>query len=154
MKFALHLRSVYPITTAFYRLKCHPPFGAVLSFCSKTTLRLHPIRNSKLQRSPRSNPTVNFFCAKILLCLPATVILFLIAGLLYLLRLVRVCHWELIASRLETGILIPSVYSAQERARSTPCEGLHFQAQGASPNRSWSLRKATKSLPNEHDHTR
>jgi len=41
--------------------------------------------------------------------LPATVILFLIAGLLYLLRLERVCHWELIASRLETGILIPSV---------------------------------------------
>src|SRR5215472_6560671 len=59
-------------------------FGVVLSLCSKTTSPPSSNTQYQLQRSPRSNPTVCFFCVKILLCLPATVILFLIAGLLYL----------------------------------------------------------------------
>src|SRR5215472_14449032 len=65
-------------------------FGVVLSFCSKTTSPLSSNTQYQLQRSPRSKPTVRFFCVHILLGLPATVILFLIAGLLYLLRLERV----------------------------------------------------------------
>src|SRR5215472_2458530 len=93
-------------------------FGVVLSLCSKTTSPPSSNTQYQLQRSPRSNPTVCFFCAKILLGLPATVILFLIAGLLYLLRLERVCHWELIASRLETGILIPSGFVNNTRLES------------------------------------
>jgi hypothetical protein len=53
---------------------------------------------------------VYFFSAKVLVvCLPATVIFFLIAGLLFFAPRARY-HWELIASRLETGILISSVF--------------------------------------------
>src|SRR5215472_3963005 len=74
-------------------------FFVVLNFCSTTTSPPSSNTQYQLQRSPRSNPTVNFFCVKILVCLPATVILFVIAGLLFIAPRAR-CHWELIASRL------------------------------------------------------
>src|SRR5215470_5591266 len=57
-------------------------FGVVLSLCSKTTSPRSSNTQYQLQRSPRSNPTVYFFCVKILVCWPATVILSVIAGLL------------------------------------------------------------------------
>src|SRR5262252_6071823 len=57
-------------------------FCVVLSLCSTTTSPCSSSTQYQLQRSPRSNPTVYFFCVKILVCLPATVILFVIAGLL------------------------------------------------------------------------
>jgi hypothetical protein len=44
----------------------------------------------QLERSPRSSPTVNFWCEIFLLCFTATVLTFFIAGLLYLLRFERV----------------------------------------------------------------
>src|SRR5215472_11732309 len=57
-------------------------FCVVLSLCSKTTSPRSSNTQYQLQRSPRSNPTVYFFGVKILVCGPATVILFVIAGLL------------------------------------------------------------------------
>jgi hypothetical protein len=83
------------------------PFGGVLSLCSSTTSPRSSNTQYQLQRSPRSNPTVYFFSARSLVCRRATVILFLIAGPLCIAPRARY-HWELIASRRKTGILIPS----------------------------------------------
>src|ERR1700688_2573508 len=57
-------------------------FGVVLTLPSKTTSPRSSNTQYQLQRSPRSNPTVYFFPAKLLACCLATVILFVIAGLL------------------------------------------------------------------------
>src|ERR1700757_1313888 len=82
-------------------------FGVVLSLCSNTTSPRSSNTQYQLQRSPRSNPTVYLFSAKSLVCRSITVILFVIAGPLCIAPRARY-PWELIASRRETGILIPS----------------------------------------------
>jgi hypothetical protein len=65
----------------------------------------------QLLRSPRSSPTVNFCCEIFLLAFAATVLIFFIAGLLYLLRFERVDNLgAYTASRPETGLLISSDY--------------------------------------------
>src|SRR5579864_8753022 len=62
----------------------------------------------QLLRSPRSNPTVNFCCEIFLPGFAATVLTFLIAGLLFICALSTSITWERTASRPETGLLIPS----------------------------------------------
>src|SRR6202451_3035261 len=57
-------------------------FGVVLTLRSKTTSPRSSSTQYQLQRSPRSNPTVYFFSAKLLACCLSTVKLFVIAGLL------------------------------------------------------------------------
>ena len=52
---------------------------------------------------------VSFCWEKFLLCLPATVLIFFIAGLLYLLRFERVDNLGAYRIPSETGLLIPSV---------------------------------------------
>src|SRR5271166_1022018 len=64
-------------------------FGVVPSFCSLRTSPASSSTQYQLERSPRSRPMVSFR-SKFLLLAAATVLLFLIAGLLYLLRFERV----------------------------------------------------------------
>jgi hypothetical protein len=52
---------------------------------------------------------VNFCCGKFFVCLLATVLIFFIAGLLYLLRFERVDNLGAYSIPSETGLLIPSV---------------------------------------------
>jgi hypothetical protein len=66
----------------------------------------------QLERSPRSNPIVSFCWEKFLLCFAATVLIFFIAGLLYLLRFKRVDNLGAYSIPSETGLLIPSVNSS------------------------------------------
>jgi len=65
----------------------------------------------QLDRSPKSNPMVNFRSEKFFVCFAAAVLTFFIAGLLYLLRFERVDNLGAYRIPPETGILIPSVYS-------------------------------------------
>src|SRR5512136_1823721 len=97
------------------RLRGIPPntspiaFGVVLSRCSSATTPDSSSTQYQLDRSPRSNPTVNF-CSEIFLpCFAATVLTFFIAGLLYLLRFERVDNLGAYSIPSETGLLIPSV---------------------------------------------
>jgi hypothetical protein len=85
-------------------------FGVVPSLCSSTTSPASSKTHYQLDRSPRSKPIVSFCSRKFLFCFTATVPIFFIAGLLYLLRFERVDN--LGANRIppETGILIPSGY--------------------------------------------
>jgi hypothetical protein len=66
----------------------------------------------QLDRSPRSNPIVSFCSEKFLLCLAAAVLIFFIAGLLYLLRFERVDNLGAYSIPSETGLLIPSGYDS------------------------------------------
>src|ERR1039457_4833388 len=52
-----------------------------------------------LFRSPKSNPIVSFCSEKFLLCLPATVLTFFIAGLLFICASSTSITWERTASR-------------------------------------------------------
>jgi hypothetical protein len=62
----------------------------------------------QLDRSPRSKPIVSFCSRKFLLCVAATVLIFFIANLLYLLRFERVDNLGAYRIPPETGLLIPS----------------------------------------------
>src|SRR5438309_6649209 len=79
-----------PVSSAI-RLRGIPPntsrraLGVVLSRCSSSTLPASSSTQYQLERSPRSNPTVNFCCEIFLRAFGATVLTFFIAGLLYLL---------------------------------------------------------------------
>src|SRR5215469_16917209 len=64
-------------------------FGVVLNFCSLITSPTSFRTQYQLERSPRSKPIVSLPC-RFLLLVVATVMVFFIAGLLYLLRLERV----------------------------------------------------------------
>src|SRR6266481_6067178 len=85
-------------------------FGVVLTFCSSSTLPASSNTQYQLDRSPRSNPIVSFCSEKFLLCLPATVLTFFIAGLLYLLCFEHVDNLGAYSIPSETGLLIPSGY--------------------------------------------
>jgi hypothetical protein len=60
-------------------------------------------------RSPRSKPIVSFCSRKFLICFAAAVLIFFIAGLLYLLRFERVDNLGAYSIPPDTGLLIPSV---------------------------------------------
>jgi hypothetical protein len=64
----------------------------------------------QLERSPRSNPIVSFCSEKFFACLPAPVLTFFIAGLLYLLCFEHVDNLGAYSIPSETGLLIPSDY--------------------------------------------
>jgi hypothetical protein len=84
-------------------------FGVVPSLCSSTTSPASSNTQYQLDRSPRSRPIVSFCSRKFLLCFAAAVLIFFIAGLLYLLRFERVDNLGAYRIPPETGILIPSV---------------------------------------------
>src|SRR5271157_3188703 len=79
-----------PVSSAM-RLRGMPPntsfiaFGVVLSFCSSTTSPCSSNTQYQLERSPKSSPIVSFCSETFLFCFVATVLIFFIAGLLYLL---------------------------------------------------------------------
>jgi len=80
-------------------------FGVVLSFCSNNTPPASSSTQYQLQRSPRSNPIVSFCSAKLLVCFAPAVLIFFIAGLLYLLRFERVDNLGAYRIPSETGLL-------------------------------------------------
>src|ERR1700693_6213492 len=84
-------------------------FGVVASFCSSSTSPASSSTQYQLDRSPRSRPIVSFFPEIFLLCFTATVLIFFIAGLLYLLCLKHVDNLGDYSIPSETGLLIPSV---------------------------------------------
>jgi len=102
-----------PVSSAI-RLRGIPPnpafiaFGVVPSFCSSTTSPCSFNTQYQLERSPRSNPIVSFASEKFLICFRVTVLIFFIAGLLYLLRFKRVDNLGAYSIPSETGLLIPS----------------------------------------------
>src|SRR5271157_123028 len=83
-------------------------FGVVPSFCSLTTSPASSSTQYQLDRSPRSKPMVSFR-SKFLWLAAFAVLLFFIAGLLYLLRFERVDNLGAYSIPSETGLLIPSV---------------------------------------------
>jgi hypothetical protein len=83
--------------------------GVVPSFRSSTTSPRSSNTQYQLERSPRSKPIVSFCSEKFLLCFVATVLIFFIAGLLYLLCFEHVDNLGAYSIPLETGLLIPSV---------------------------------------------
>src|ERR1700688_1372430 len=85
-------------------------FGSRASFCSSSTSPASSSTQYQLERSPRSRPIVSFFPEIFLLCFTATVLIFFIAGLLYLLCLKHVDNLGAYSIPSETGLLIPSVY--------------------------------------------
>jgi len=87
-------------------------FGVVPSFSSSTTSPCSSNTQYQLERSPRSNPIVSFCSEKFLICFLATVLIFFIAGLLYLLRFKRVDSLGAYSIPSETGLLIPSGYNS------------------------------------------
>jgi hypothetical protein len=84
-------------------------FGVVPSLCSSSTSPPSSNTQYQLDRSPRSKPIVSCCSRKFLVCLASTVLIFFIAGLLYLLRFERVDNLGAYRIPPETGILIPSV---------------------------------------------
>jgi hypothetical protein len=84
----------------------------VLSLCSSTTSPCSSNPQYQLDRSPRSRPIVSFCSEKFLICFTVVVLIFFIAGLLYLLRFERVDNLGAYSIPPETGLLIPSVFSS------------------------------------------
>jgi hypothetical protein len=80
-------------------------FGVVPTFCSSSTSPASSNTQYQLDRSPKSKPIVNFRSKKLFLWLPAPVLTFFIAGLLYLLRFERVDNLGAYSIPSETGIL-------------------------------------------------
>jgi hypothetical protein len=72
---------------------------------------LRPIRNTSSIDPPGPNQSSVSALEKFLLCFVATVLIFFIAGLLYLLRFERVDNLGAYRIPPETGILIPSVFA-------------------------------------------
>src|SRR4029077_20142565 len=87
-------------------------FGVVASFCSSSTSPASSSRQYQLERSPRSKPIVNFRGEKFFVDLTAAVLVFFIAGLLYLLRFERVDNLGAYSIPSETGLLIPSGFAS------------------------------------------
>ncbi len=102
-----------PVSSAI-RLRGMPPnasfiaFGVVLTRCSNRTLPVSSSTQYQLERSPRSKPMVSFCSAQFLICFASAVLIFFIAGLLYLLRFERVDNLGAYRIPPETGLLIPS----------------------------------------------
>jgi len=84
-----------PVSRAI-RLRGIPPntsfiaFAVVFTPCSHRTLPLSSSTQYQLEPSPTSKPMVSFCSEKLLFCFTATVLIFFIAGLLYLLCLEHV----------------------------------------------------------------
>jgi hypothetical protein len=92
-----------------FRSRAQPLFHTTSPASSNTQYQLY--------RSPRSRPIVSFRSRKFLFCFTATVPIFFIAGLLYLLRFERVDNLGAYRIPPETGILIPSVNDSYEFGR-------------------------------------
>ena len=107
-----------PVSSAI-RLPGIPPkisfiaFGVVASFRSRSTSPASSRTQYQLDRSPRSRPTVSLRPSTFPILCAAAVLLFFIAGLLYLLRFERVDNLGAYRIPPETGLLIPSVYNSQ-----------------------------------------
>src|ERR1019366_2973601 len=86
-------------------------FGVVPNRCSSTTSPCSSNTQYQLERSPRSKPIVSFCSGKFLFCILDTVLIFFIAGLLYLLRFERVDNLGAYSIPSETGLLIPSGFN-------------------------------------------
>ena len=99
----MRLRGIVPKTS------CNA-FAVVRTRCSIWIWPASSTTQYQLLRSPRSNPMVSFCCKTFLLCFAAVVLTFFIAGLLFICALSTSITWERTASRLETGLLIPSGY--------------------------------------------
>ena len=93
--------------------------GVVLNRCSSTTAPDSSSTQYQLDRSPTSNPTVNFCSEVFLHCFAATVLTFFIAGLLYLLCFKHVDNLGAYSIPSETGLLIPSVYHGNPVSQGT-----------------------------------
>jgi hypothetical protein len=65
----------------------------------------------QLDRSPKTNPIVSLCSAEFFACFSATVVIFFIVGVLYLLRFERVDNLGAYSIRPEIGLLIPYGYS-------------------------------------------
>src|SRR5678815_4705234 len=102
---AIRLRGTAPNTSFM-------AFGVVPSFCSRTIAPASSSTQHQLERSPRSSPIVSFCSDIFLLCCVATVLIFFIAGLLFICASSTSITWERTASRPETGLLIPSDYNS------------------------------------------
>jgi hypothetical protein len=87
-------------------------FGVVLSFCSSSTSPASSNTQYQLDRSPRSSPHRQLVISKFLVNFPAALLIFFIAGLLYLLRFERVDNLGAYGIPSETGLLIPSGYTS------------------------------------------
>jgi hypothetical protein len=99
--------------------------GGPLEFSSNTQYQL--------DRSPKSKPNVNFRFRfeKLLVWLPAAVLIFFIAGLLYLLRCERVDNLGAYRIPSETGTLIPSDFNNYARWQPRKPDGhpIHIRPQ-------------------------
>jgi hypothetical protein len=100
----VRLRSI-PLKTSFIA------FGVVPSFCSSTYFPSFVQHAIPARTIARSNPIVSFCSEKFLICFLATVLIFFIAGLLYLLRFKCVDNLGAYSIPSETGLLIPSDYN-------------------------------------------
>src|SRR5438132_3248985 len=83
-------------------------FGIVLSFCSRSTSPVSSSTQYQLDRSPRSKPIVSLWLSTFLIACAVAVLIFFIAGLLYLLRFERVDNLGAYSIPSDTGLLIPS----------------------------------------------
>src|SRR5438552_15300585 len=83
-------------------------FGIVLSFCSRSTSPVSSSTQYQLHRSPRSKPIVSLWLSTFLIACAVAVLIFFIAGLLYLLRFERVDNLGAYSIPSDTGLLIPS----------------------------------------------
>jgi len=100
---AIRLRGILPNTA-------RSAFGVVETFSSRSICPLCSTTQYQLDRSPRSNPIVSFSPATFSLVGIATVLIFFIAGLLYLLCFEHVDNLGAYRIPSETGLLIPSDY--------------------------------------------
>ena len=98
---AIRLRGIFPNTSLI-------AFGVVPNFCSSSTSPASSNTQYQLDRSPRSKPMVSFRSEKFFVCFTPAVLIFFIAGLLYLLRFKRVDNLGAYRIPPETGLLIPS----------------------------------------------
>src|SRR5207249_7530684 len=99
-------------------------FGIVLSFCSRSTSPVSSSTQYQLGRSPRSKPIVSLWLSTFLIACAVAVLIFFIAGLLYLLRFERVDNLGAYSIPSDTGLLIPSDCAGEQTARNRPsCSG-------------------------------
>src|SRR5437899_706956 len=99
------------------------PSAFVRTRCSSCIWPASSTTQYQLLRSPRSNPRVSFCCEIFLLCAAALMLIFFIAGLLFICASSTSITWELTASRPETGLLIPSDFVNQRELKFTT---VHF----------------------------
>jgi hypothetical protein len=101
-------------------------FAFVRTRCSSRICPASSTMQYQLLRSPRSSPMVSLGSEIFLLCCAATVLIFFIAGLLYLLCFEHVDNLGAYSIPSETGLLIPSVNDNFANATYTCCEPMQI----------------------------